>query len=498
MRKIVSRSFVAVLLVLTFLAGRWWGRMELNRELTTVATKEESTETGPENPPHEGEDTVRDDVERAGESIDIMADEVPEEGSDEEPSDPVPVEGESVIAQQEKTEGEEPASEETGTALSELEAGNRPSGNEQTNTVEADATKILVNMSLEEKVAQLFFVELGALTSVSDTTVVGDITRSAYEQHPVGGFILMEYNITGDIGSLTTNLAALGRERVGVAPFIGVDEEGGRVSRLSALLGYPNVGSMADLGATGDSEQAYAAGTAIGAYLNETGCTVDFAPVADVLSNPDNSVIGNRSFGSDPALVAGMVARYVEGLRDNNILATLKHFPGHGSTSSDTHKGAAVSYISEEEWRKTDYVSFLSGIQAGAEFVMMGHVSYPVILEGDYTPASLSHHFITEVLREEMGFTGVVLTDALNMGAITSNYSSADAAVMALEAGCDIILMPYDFESAYRGVLEAIDTGTLSEARINESVMRILRLKLRQAANEENEYQTEPINLGME
>ena len=203
------------------------------------------------------------------------------------------------------------------------------------------------------------------------------------------------------------------------------------------------------------------------------GFNVDFAPVADVLTNPQNTVIGSRSFGSDPSIDGAMVASEVKGLHTKGMLSTLKHFPGHGDTYEDSHEGKSYVYKTREELENCEWIPFKKGIEAGSDFVMMGHISCPGIT-GDDTPASLSYTICTEILRDQLGFQGLVITDAMNMGAVANEYASGDAAVRAVQAGADMILMPADFSAAYAGVRNAVQNGTITEERINESVRRIL------------------------
>ena len=199
--------------------------------------------------------------------------------------------------------------------------------------------------------------------------------------------------------------------------------------------------------------------------------------MADVLTNPSNTVVSRRSFGSEPELVADMVAAEVRGLGENSIRSALKHFPGHGATAEDSHEGFAYANRSLEQLRSCELLPVQAGIDAGADFVMVGHLCYPQIDESG-EPASISSWAVTQLLKEEMGFTGVAITDAMNMGAIANHYSSAEAAVRAVQAGIDMILMPADFISAYNGVLEAVNNGSISQERLNDALTRILTVKL--------------------
>ena len=225
-----------------------------------------------------------------------------------------------------------------------------------------------------------------------------------------------------------------------------------------------------------DPDQTYETGSTIGAYLSDLGFNMDAAPDTDVLTNPENQVVKYRSFGSDPELVARMAAAELKGLNDRGIIGMYKHFPGHGGTTADSHEGYAYVDDTLEELKTGALIPFQDGIDSGIAVIMASHISCPNVT-GDNTPATLSEMMITDILRGEMGFDGMVITDALNMGAITAQYSSSEAAVAALNAGVDMLLMPEDFQSAYRGVLSAVESGTISEERIDASVRRILEVK---------------------
>ena len=352
---------------------------------------------------------------------------------------------------------------------------------EVTDPMYEQAMQIATGLTLEQRVAQMFMITPDALTGVSGATRAGDSTRSAFAQYPVGGLVYMSANLTGpdQTTEMLSNMKNFSQDTVGLPIFLGVDEEGGTVTRIASNqeFGVTDVGNMSAVGASGDAQNAYNAGSTIGTYLNNLGFNMNFAPVADVLSNPDNAVVKDRSFGSDSQLVADMVCAEMNGLNEHQIAPVIKHFPGHGATSGDSHDGVVTIEKSLDELMANELIPFQQAINSGASFVMVGHISVPAIT-GDNTPASLSNAMVTGVLRDQMGFHGVVITDAMNMGAITAGYSSADAAVAAINAGVDIILMPDDFKGAYQGVLDAVANGTISEERINESAARIIKAKL--------------------
>lgn len=343
-----------------------------------------------------------------------------------------------------------------------------------------DIDKLLNSMTLEEKIAQLFFITPEALTGVATVTEAGDLTEECYKQYPVGGIIYFRENIESrqQLSSVLSRMQEISTERIGLPVFLGTDEEGGRVTRIygSSITDIPYVGSMYSVGKSGDLQAAYKAGNTLGCYLKELGFNVDFAPVADIFTNEENTVIGDRAFGNNVETVSEMVPACVKGLQDAGIEATLKHFPGHGDTAEDSHSGYASSYKNLDELRECELKPFQAGIKADVSLVMVGHISLPDVLDSQ-TPASLSSEIVQNLLRDEMDFNGVIITDALNMGAISQNYTSADAVISAVKAGVDMLLMPLDFRAAYEALINAVQQGEISEQRINESVRRIIRIK---------------------
>lgn len=329
-------------------------------------------------------------------------------------------------------------------------------------------------MPVEDKVAGLFMITPEALTGVRTATRAGEGTQEALNQYAVGGLVYFGHNILDkeQITTMLANTVSMSRYPI----FLSVDEEGGEISRVAnSNVEVTKVDDMATIGAGGDTSQAYEAGANIGSYLKELGFNVDFAPVADVTTEGETSALGNRSFGSDSQLVGDMVSNVVNGIEGAGVSSCLKHFPGLGSTSADTHEGRVELDKTLDELRASDFVPFQQGIEAGADFVMVSHVTASSL--DDSVPSSLSEKVITDILRGELGFEGVVITDALNMTAITEYYTSGEAAVMALEAGADVLLMPEDFEEAYQAVLTAVQEGRISEERIDESLERIYRVK---------------------
>lgn len=387
---------------------------------------------------------------------------LPKGGGQNEGTDGTELPGENVAVTEEVTE--------------------QPQTEVQTDPVEEQAAQLVSQMTLEDKIAQMFVITPNALTGyASGVTAAGDTTKEAYQSRPVGGIVYMADNLTDPEQTTTmlSNMQEIARERTGLPVFLCVDEEGGSVARIAGndAFGVTDVGNMSDIGASGDVQNAYNAGSTIGSYLAALGFNVDFAPVADVLTNPDNQVIGQRSFGSDAQTVAGMVTSELQGLSAAGVYGTVKHFPGHGGTSGDSHDGAVSTDKTLEELMAEELVPFQSAIDGGVNFVMVGHISAPNVT-GDNAPATLSKVLITDVLRGQMGYNGIVITDAMNMEAVAGFYNSDKAAVLAVTAGADMILMPADYNTAYTGILNAVNDGTITEERINESVTRIVKAKL--------------------
>ena len=338
------------------------------------------------------------------------------------------------------------------------------------------AKQTLAAMSLDEKIWQLFFVTPESLTGYPKVTEAGLATKEALGYKPVGGLIYFAQNLE-DREQVTAMLTTV-QTFTKIPLFLGTDEEGGTVSRVgsNAALGGQNIGDMASYGAAGDPAALYNAMCTVAGMLTGLGFNMDFAPVADVSGGRTDNVIGSRSFGTEPELCASMVSVALGALQDSGVAACLKHFPGYGSAVTDDHYGTSVLNKTAEELEGCDLLPFASGIESGAAFVVVSHLSVPAVT-GDETPADLSEKIISELLRNKLGFENVIITDAQNMASITDHYTPAEAAVGALKAGADMILMPADLKAAHDGVAAAVKDGTLTEARLNESVLRILTVK---------------------
>lgn len=383
------------------------------------------------------------------------------------------------------SENTEKNSEESAKEGSSLETAEETVSSESPKSnplLDNEVQTILDNMTLEDKIAQLFILYPETLVSgVNRVTVAGEMTREAFDRRPVGGLIYMRQNLESreQVQTMLSDFQEISLSRTGLPAFLCVDEEGGKVTSVGGTeaLAILRGEDMADIGARNRPEEAYQKGEFIGGYLSELGFNVDFAPVADVLSNPENTVVKKRSFGSDPKLVTAMTAAFAEGLQSKGILGSYKHFPGHGATAGDTHKGYSYTDKTLEELKACELLPFIDGISRDIPMIMVGHISLPKVI-GDDTPASLSSYIMTDLLREELGYKGIIITDALAMKAVIDEYSSDEAAVRALEAGADILLLPEDFELAFQGVLQAVNEGRLSRERLDQSLQRIIRQKL--------------------
>lgn len=360
-----------------------------------------------------------------------------------------------------------------------------PGNNEVTvEKSESEAVEVLLQavpaelstMTLREKIGQMLFPafrnnELGQPMLIADKATIETI-----EEWQPGGIIFFSENL--DTVPQTAGLIRSFQAASSIPLFMGVDEEGGSVSRLAMAKGMSAVPmpSAMTIGNTGDTTFAEQAAQAIGEQLSLLGFNMVFAPVADVHTNPDNPVIGNRAYGTDPLLVSLMAASAMEGFKSQGIIAVAKHFPGHGDTYTDTHVGMASVPHSRERMKAVELFPFQAMIDAGVAAIMTAHVHTPG-LSDKALPATLNPDVLTGVLRDGMSFPGVTITDAMEMGAIADYYGADEAVIMAVEAGADMLLMPVSLERAGIALENAVLSGRLSYERINESVARILALK---------------------
>lgn len=337
-------------------------------------------------------------------------------------------------------------------------------------------------LTLEQKVGQLFIVRPDALDLTLSQETINDAhadgvtamtndMRKTLQQYPVGGICQFGKNIESpsQLARFNADLQAASATPL----LIAVDEEGGLIARLANndAFNLPRYASAAAVGTSGDPADAREMGQTIGSYLKTYGFNMDFAPDADVNTNPDNPIIGERAFSSDAATAAKMAAAAADGLRENGILPTLKHFPGHGDTAEDSHTDLAVTYKTREELENCELLPFAA--DTGLHAVMVGHIAAPNVT-GDMTPATLSPTLIGMIPDAE---NALIVTDSLAMDAITAAYTPGEAAVLAIQAGCDVLLMPNSLPEAYAAVLDAVQNGTISEARLDQSVNKILHYK---------------------
>ena len=367
---------------------------------------------------------------------------------------------------------------------------------------DSEAIKAIIDkMTLEQKVAQLFVVSPETLTGVDSVQYAGDMTYQALQDYPVGGIVFAKDNIdsSSQFGTMTDNLQSYSEDISGLPLFLAAAEEGGSASVLgnndnldeyyensysdddsdysssSANSVHSGATSMSEIGRKDDSTNAYEAGKSIGSLMSAYGLNLDLAPVVDVLSG-NSTGIGDRTFGTDAQTVSDMALEVIRGIQEKDVNAAMKYFPGYGAASSNL-SGFPVINSSLDELKKKEFLPYSNAIAQGLDFVMVGHISVPNVT-GDDTPASLSEKMISEVLRKDLGFKGIVMTDYLNDKTIVKNYGAADAAVKAIQAGADLLLEPDDLEAAYEGVLKAVKKGDITEDRLDESIYRILRVKL--------------------
>ncbi len=339
-----------------------------------------------------------------------------------------------------------------------------------------EALKVkIAGMDVEDKVAALFFVTPESITGVGTAVRAGDGTKSALEEFPVGGLIYFKKNIKDreQITEMISTTQSYSKEKL----FFGVNEEGGSVSSVSSVLDVTKVEKADALGQKETTDDTYNAGKTIGTYLSEIGFNVNFAPVADVKTDSENKLLGDRSFGSDATLVAGHVGAMVKGLEENNVSACVKGFPGIGSANKDPEDGLSITERTLSEMQSAEFVSFQAAITENADFIMVSNVAAPELIGGEYLPSCLSKVIIKDILREQLGYEGIIITSPLNELAVTEYYTSGEATVMAIKAGADMILMPDNFEEAYYALLAEVLEGNISEDRIDESLLRIFKVK---------------------
>lgn len=337
-------------------------------------------------------------------------------------------------------------------------------------------------LSPEQKVAQLFVVTPESITGVGVTIAAGETTRQALLEYPVGGICYFAQNLQTpeQTKEMLQNSQEFSEGACGLPLLTCVDEEGGTVTRIASneAFGVEDVGDMAAIGEAGSTSDAQDAAYYVGSYLKDLGFNVDFAPVADIATS-DDKTMALRSFGQTPEDVAPMVAAQVRGFAKAGILCSAKHFPGIGSAEGDSHNVSIYTDASLDDMRAWSLVPFEAAIKEQVPLVMVGHLTCAGLTDANTDlPASLNPAVIDGILRKQLGYEGLVITDSLEMEAAVQACEPNQQAVLAIQAGADLVLMPKDFEQAYNGLLEAVREGEVSESRIDESLRRIISAKL--------------------
>lgn len=330
-------------------------------------------------------------------------------------------------------------------------------------------------MSLSEKVGQLF--QIGFSGFDLDAEI-----EAMIKDYYIGGVIYFSRNIKNleQTARLSNQLQSLALNSGSKLPlFISIDQEGGSVSRLKGATNFP---SNMTLGVVNDKQLTNKIGKTVGSELKNLGININLAPVLDVNNNPNNPVIGVRSFGSDPKLVAELGKAYIEGIQSEGVIATAKHFPGHGDTETDSHLELPTINHDKERLNKIELYPFKKAIKAGVKSIMVAHIYFPAFEKEKGIPATLSKSVLTDLLRKKMNFKGLIITDCMEMKAIADNFGTAEGAVRAIKAGSDIVLVSHTYaeqKKAVKAVIEAIEKGRISENRIDESVKRIIKTKIK-------------------
>ena len=355
-----------------------------------------------------------------------------------------------------------------------------PEKTDEPSAEELRAKELLADLTLDQKLYQLCFVTPESLTGVEAATRAGDATREALLNNPVGGLVYDEKNIEDEdqLKDLLLGTQDYLREGDQLPAFLGIGEEGGDMAPVATALDLTTFDSMAELGASEDLDGAYSMGSIIAMDLSDLGfnVNVNFAPIADLTDADSNPIIGTRSFGTDANLSASLVASVINGTQSVNVLSAVAHFPGLGSIEDVAHVERTRITRTLEELKSNELLPFQAAAESNCGFVVVSHA---VLTElDDQRPCSMSPA-VMKLLREDLGYKGIILTDTLSVPAITDNYDSGEAAVNAISAGADMLLCPEDLEETIEALREAVEENKLTEERIDESVARILTAKLR-------------------
>lgn len=437
--------------------------------VTTESVTEQPMESADVEEPTESADVEQTDGTEEEPTEDTQAEEVPTEDAQEEGTPAEQTEGDATDTEAESGTEAEEEDDMAQSVLDEI------LGTEDTQAIEQAVSDKIASMTLEEKVAGLFFVTPEQLMGrESDITAVGSEFGEVYMKYPVGGILLDESNMPGksEFEGLISNLEAY------ISPdiFVGVEHQGGEETPFVANGVTENViASHKEIGESLGAAGAYSAGISLGSELRRFNINVNFTPNVDVAIKPD-SVAAKEGFGADMTTTAELGKNLVKGLSDQGISAAVGHFPSYGDVSHDGDSGQLVSNRTAEDLKK-ESDPYLAAIDAGADFVVISHIGLPKI-RGDRRPASLSKEVITDIVRTEWKYDGIVITDFMDRSCMYQHYTYAEAAAGAIEAGADMILSPKNFLKSYNGVLDAVNKGQLTEERINESLRRIYRVKL--------------------
>ncbi|MCF6462973.1 beta-N-acetylhexosaminidase [Clostridium sp. Cult1] len=330
--------------------------------------------------------------------------------------------------------------------------------------------KIIDKMTLDEKIGQLMIIGINGLT-------IDDHTKEMIEKYHIGGFILFKYNIADENQTLEllNNLKKVNSTNP-IPLFLSIDEEGGRVSRLpNSFIKLPAAKRIGDIN---DKDISLEYGKIIGKRLKSLGFNMNFGPVLDVNSNPQNPVIGDRAFGSSSKTVVDNGMQVMKGIKSENIVAAVKHFPGHGDTNMDSHIDLPVIEKDLNDLEKIELVPFKESIKQGVDTIMIGHILFPK-LDNQY-PATLSKEIITGLLREKLSYEGLIISDDMTMGAIIKNYTIEEAAIKFLKAGGDLLLICHGYENHVKiinRIKEEVNKGSISEDELDEKLYRIIQIK---------------------
>lgn len=330
--------------------------------------------------------------------------------------------------------------------------------------------KIIDKMTLDEKIGQLMIIGINGLT-------IDDHTKEMIEKYHIGGFILFKYNIADENQTLEllNNLKKVNSTNP-IPLFLSIDEEGGRVSRLpNSFIKLPAAKRIGDIN---DKDISLEYGKIIGKRLKTLGFNMNFGPVLDVNSNPENPVIGDRAFGSSSKTVVDNGIQVMKGIKSENIIAAVKHFPGHGDTNMDSHVDLPVIEKDLNDLQKIELVPFKESIKQGIDTIMIGHILFPK-LDSQY-PATLSKEVVTGLLREKLSYEGLIISDDMTMGAIIKNYTIEEAAIKFLKAGGDLLLICHGYENHVKiinRIKEEVNKGSISEDELDEKLYRIIQIK---------------------